>query len=57
MINLKDIFKSYNIDLSDKQYQQFQNYQKYFPETKVYGFDYKSNYPWEAKEEFYKEIS
>ena len=37
--------------------QEAQNYQRYFPETKIYGFNYKSNYPWDAKEEFHKEVS
>lgn len=32
-------------------------YRQFFPDYDVYGFDYKSENPWEAKEEFSKKVS
>ncbi len=32
-------------------------YKKFFPDSEVYGFDYKSKTPWEAKVEFYEKVS
>lgn len=34
-----------------------ENYKKYFPDYEIFGFDYKSNTPWDAKKEFYTEVS
>lgn len=34
-----------------------ENYRKYFPDSDIYGFDYKSNYPWDAKKEFIQKIN
>ena len=32
-------------------------YKKFFPDTEVYGFNYKANTPWNAKKEFYEKVS
>ena len=32
-------------------------YKKFFPDSEIYGFDYKSNTPWEAKSEFFEKVS
>ena len=32
-------------------------YKKFFPDFEIYGFDYKSNTPWEAKSEFFEKVS
>ncbi|WP_373212185.1 GNAT family N-acetyltransferase [Ruminococcus sp. 5_1_39BFAA] len=34
-----------------------EHYRQFFPGIDVYGFDYKSEYPWEAKEEFTDKVA
>lgn len=33
-----------------------EGYRKYFPGMEIYGFDYKSSLPWDAKKEFYEKV-
>ncbi|MCR5289284.1 MAG: alpha/beta hydrolase [Treponema sp.] len=34
-----------------------EHYKKFFPDTEIYGFDYKANTPLDAKDEFFEQVS